>query len=82
MRARRTYAVAGPLTRAVDELESAYVDWREQEQWVEDSYTVWVRAEREQQPASFAAYRAALDREEEAANTYSAVVAKLSRLLP
>lgn len=56
---------------AVDELLERYVSWREECNTVENSYDGWVAADRDEGPLAYAAYLAALDREEHAARRYA-----------
>jgi hypothetical protein len=58
----------------VDEALVAYVDWREGCAEVWDAYERWVRADKADDPGAFAAYRAALDREECASQAYADLV--------
>ena len=58
----------------VDEALVAYVDWREECAEVWDAYERWVRADNIDDPGAFAAYRAALDREECASHAYADLV--------
>jgi hypothetical protein len=62
----------------VDEALERYLDWRVECESVEQAYGSWVGAEG---ALRFAAYRAALDREEWAATLYGAVVERLERLV-
>jgi hypothetical protein len=47
-----------------------YVDWREETAALEDAYARWSTAPDEDRALTFAAYRAALDREEQASIVY------------
>jgi hypothetical protein len=55
----------------VDEAMEAYVDWREESAEVWNAYERWARAPKIDDAVAFAAYRAALDREESASHAYS-----------
>jgi hypothetical protein len=55
----------------VDEAMDAYVDWREECAEVWDAYERWARAPKIDAAGAFAAYRAALDREESASHAYA-----------
>jgi hypothetical protein len=55
----------------VDEAMEAYVDWREECAEVWDAYERWARAPKIDDAGAFAAYRAALDREESASHAYA-----------
>jgi hypothetical protein len=57
--------------RAVDELLESYVSWREACRTVEHSYEGWIAADRGGSALAYAAYLAALDREEHAARSYA-----------
>ena len=51
-----------------------YVAWREETGTVETAYRNWLRAERQERDLAFAAYCAALDREEYAAAEYERLI--------
>jgi hypothetical protein len=55
----------------VDEAMEAYVDWREECAEVWGAYERWARAPKIDDAGAFAAYRAALDREESASHAYA-----------
>jgi hypothetical protein len=57
--------------------EAGYVDWRRASDAVAESYRGWVRAQSARRWLAYAAYQAALDREEEAARTYQKLVEQL-----
>jgi hypothetical protein len=61
--------------RLIDEAIRAYVGWREESIAVWDTYRRWASAEAGETALAFAAYMAALDREERASGVY----AQLSR---
>jgi hypothetical protein len=61
--------------RLIDEAIRAYVGWREECIAVWDTYRLWANAEASDAALAFAAYLAALDREERASGVY----AQLSR---
>jgi hypothetical protein len=48
-----------------------YVDWREECVWLRDAYERWLSVPIEERDLAFAAYRAALDREEQASAVYA-----------
>ncbi len=54
----------------IDAMMDRYVSWREACAAVEKSYRDWLSARSEDRAAAFAAYSAALDREERAAAEY------------
>jgi hypothetical protein len=62
-----------------DILVDLYVDWREECINVQASYDRWRDATRHDQAAAFAAYRAALDREERAAGAYAELIRRVAR---
>lgn len=55
----------------VDEAMEAYVDWREECAEVWNAYERWARPPKIDDAGAFAAYRAALDREESASHAYA-----------
>jgi hypothetical protein len=55
----------------VDEAVDAYVDWREESTAVWNAYGRWTRASAGDAPLAFSAYRAAVDREEQASRVYA-----------
>jgi hypothetical protein len=57
-----------------------YVAWREESAAVEIAYGQWLRAEPSEQALAFAAYVAALDREERAAGTYQRLIGIADRV--
>ena len=57
--------------KLVDEAIEAYVGWREESAEVWDAYVRWARAPKIDAAGAFAAYRAALDREECASHAYA-----------
>jgi hypothetical protein len=67
--------------RLVDEALERYLAWRAESEAVDAAYGAWSRAPAAQGALSFAAYSAALDREERAATVYGAVIRRLEGLL-
>lgn len=65
----------------VDEAVLAYVQWREESGTVWGAYSRWASAAIEDVRAAHAAYRAALDREEAAAQVYASLVERVSEQL-
>ena len=60
----------------VDVALDRYIDWREQSRESVAAYETWTSAPVTERRLAFAAYRAALDREDQAASRYaSAIVA-------
>jgi hypothetical protein len=68
--------------RLVDEAIDAYVDWREERASVWDAYSRWTSAHVVDSPLAFSAYRAALDREERAADVYAELMTRVSVAVP
>ena len=66
--------------RLVDQALDRYLDWRAESEAVDRAYGAWSRAPAAEGALPFAAYRAALDREERAASVYGAVVRRLECL--
>jgi hypothetical protein len=58
----------------IDDAVDAYVDWREQSAAVEAAYRRWTVSERGESALAFAAYVAALDREERASSFYARIL--------
>ena len=54
-----------------DDFLDSYVCWREACEDVRSAYQQWMNSKRRQRGLAFAAYRAALDREEYASRVYS-----------
>src|SRR5947209_4025292 len=61
-----------------DALIDLYVDWREECCAVRAAYERWHQAEKDDSAAAFAAYGAALDREERAGNIYAEQVRRVA----
>ena len=59
-------------------MTDAYVDWREERAAVWLAYDGWNSAPTADAAVAFAAYRAALDREERAAEVYGRLVMQLA----
>jgi hypothetical protein len=57
-----------------DAMEDGYATWREESGAVADSYRSWNCADRDERWLAYAAYIAALDREERAATAYRHLV--------
>jgi hypothetical protein len=64
---------------AVDELLAAYITWREECQQVRSAYERTAVCHRDERGAAYAAYFAALDREEQAGHTYATRIGRISR---
>jgi hypothetical protein len=65
----------------VDEAMERYVEWREESEAVYDAYTFWTNTPIEEPDLPFAAYSAALDREQSAAKVYGHALERLARSL-
>jgi hypothetical protein len=63
-------------SRLIDEAADAYFEWREQSAAVEDAYRRWSIAASSETRVAFAAYVAALDREELASSFYARIVGR------
>jgi hypothetical protein len=74
-------ALHAPLRRLRDEILDLYLDWREQAAAVADAYASWEGAPAGEEGQCFAAYTAALDREQAAARSYADVLATLESSL-
>jgi hypothetical protein len=66
--------------RLIDEALARYFDWLAESESVNAAYGRWSRAARTEGALPFAAYAAALDREERAATVYRSVVDQVERL--
>jgi cytochrome c1 len=65
--------------RLVDDVIDAYVAWREECRFVCDAYRRWSKAPPADATLAFAAYAAALDREERASAFYARRLSRLAR---
>jgi len=65
--------------RVGDAVIDLYVDWREECSTVRLAYERWREASKEDRAGAFAAYNAALDREERASDIYAALIRKITR---
>ena len=65
----------------VDEAMDRYLEWREECLAVDVAYGKWSEAPSGDDAVSFAAYGAALDREESAARVYCTVLERLKQVL-
>jgi hypothetical protein len=61
----------------IDEAMERYVEWREESAGVDDAYANWTNAPTEEPDLPFAAYSAALDREQSAATVYGRALERL-----
>ena len=64
----------------VDLAVDAYVSWREECRAVRDAYLAWRHAPAAEAAVAFDAYKAALDREEVAADVYAELVSRVGHL--
>lgn len=64
--------------RLFDEALERYIDWREACDAVSAAYSQWSYCSRVNRPSLFAAYTAALDREELAATRYRGVINRIA----
>jgi hypothetical protein len=65
------------LSRLIDQMIDGYVSWREECAAVAASYENWSRSGRQDRSLAYAAYMAALDREEHAASTYRSLAERI-----
>jgi hypothetical protein len=70
-----------PAFALTDAMLSRYVHWREHAAAATDAYRQWCGAPAVEEGSRFAAYVAALDREEASAATYATAVADAERRL-
>ena len=68
-----------PCDLRVDDFVERYVEWREKCQTLDSAYRQWARSNRSERDLAFATYRAALDREEQAAAVFRMVAECLER---
>jgi hypothetical protein len=66
--------VKGIRDYVIDDAMDAYVEWREESAQVESAYRRWATAEPSDAALAFAAYVAALDREDRASTCFEQVV--------
>jgi hypothetical protein len=65
-----------------DEFVESYVCWREEAASARGAYDHWLTARHHDEPAAFAAYMAALDREEHAADVLCESLERISEDRP
>lgn len=63
---------------AVDAFVDSYVEWREECETVRTAYDRWIQSEHSKRGLAYEAYRAALDREEKAADVHRLAASALS----
>ena len=78
LKKRRRQAEEQIKERVVGAAMAAYVDWRAECMWVGDAYERWVIAPAADAGLAFAAYVAALDREEQAEKLYANLIGRAS----
>jgi hypothetical protein len=66
--------------RSIDALPEVYMFWREQCRAVRHAYQSWVDSDRAKRGLAYAAYAAALDREEHAARAYADHIERARRI--
>ena len=66
--------------RLRDEIIDLYLGWREEAAAAAEAYALWADATADDKAARFAAFTAAIDREEAAARSYADVLASGERL--
>jgi hypothetical protein len=74
MNLKRAPVAAPASTVLIDAVLDGYVAWREENAAAETAYRNWLRAGRAERGLAFAAYTAALDREERAAADYQRMI--------
>jgi hypothetical protein len=65
----------------IDEAIDAYVEWREECLFLVDAYQRWLSEADRDRRLAFAAYRAALDREQQASSVYESRCDRVAREL-
>jgi hypothetical protein len=80
-KAIRITTAGWPVDALVDEVLASYVEWREELDASDEAYRGWREAPSSEEPWRFAAYIAALDREQAAADSYAASITDLLRWL-
>jgi hypothetical protein len=73
MNLRRSPA-ASPVSTLIDVVMDGYVEWREESAAVELAYRRWAQAASGDRELAFETYRAALEREESAADEYRRLI--------
>ena len=67
--------------RLIDDAWDAYADWRQESMSVVDAYGRWASSPAADAGLAFAAYVAALDREEQAERSYANLIRRVRRLV-
>lgn len=73
--------MSDPLSKQVDEMMDAYVDWREACILVSDAYRWWSIAAGPDATVAFGWYMTALDREERTAEIYASLTVEIRELV-
>jgi hypothetical protein len=76
MNLKHSPVAPSPSSTLIDAVLDGYVAWREESATVETTYRHWQGASRDERALAFAAYSAALDREEQAAEEYRRLIAR------
>jgi hypothetical protein len=81
MRSKRTYgrlhAMSPPIhPKLIDDVMDAYIEWRHQSADVDRAYRRWAASPAHDTALAFAAYLAALDREEIASRSYALLITR------
>jgi hypothetical protein len=66
---------------ALDAAFDTYLDWRERCDAVEGAYAYWAHSAPAEAARAFGAYERALDREESAADAYTAAITRVGELV-
>ena len=82
MNIKRAPVASPPSDILIDAALDAYIAWREESAAVQDAYRNWLHAGREERALAFAAYSAALDREEYAAAEYQRLIERAQSHVP
>jgi hypothetical protein len=81
MMSSTTRTTSARLDSAVDDAVLAYAEWRHASAAVRDAYRQWESAARADHACAHAAYLAAVDQEEAAANAYADLIGRVTVLL-
>jgi hypothetical protein len=73
--------VADQSRQLTDEVVDAYVEWQEECLFLEDAYGLWTSTSAANHDLAYAAYCAALDREQQASLVYANRCQRLARVL-
>jgi hypothetical protein len=81
-RSRDRARTAERRSALADAFVDSWVSWRESSEDVRSAYRLWRECARPQRPLAFAGYRAALDREQQAASIHSDWAERIRALGP